>query len=215
MHEPTVAKHYEVGRIDGSDVIGRRQALQLLCSAGVAGGLATSAACHSNHGGKEGRASAAPIQHTLSEPDFALLSRLTEIIIPKTDTAGAIEAGVPEFVDAALAAAEVVAISARPDMPTDNLPVLFADGLRWIDEQAKTAYGHGFLELAETRQFALLESSYAAVEASTAIHRSAQFLRTLKNMTVEGYYTSQEGLIDELGYKGNTPHNIAEEGCKK
>ena len=30
------------------------------------------------------------------------------------------------------------------------------------------------------------------------------FFRLLKNLTADGYYTSRVGLIDELGYKGNT-----------
>ena len=30
------------------------------------------------------------------------------------------------------------------------------------------------------------------------------FFRLLKNLTADGYYTSRVGLLDELGYKGNT-----------
>ena len=30
------------------------------------------------------------------------------------------------------------------------------------------------------------------------------FFRLLKNLTADGYYTSRVGLVDELGYKGNT-----------
>ncbi len=30
------------------------------------------------------------------------------------------------------------------------------------------------------------------------------FFRLLKNLTADGYYTSRIGLLDELGYKGNT-----------
>ena len=32
----------------------------------------------------------------------------------------------------------------------------------------------------------------------------ARFFRLLKNLTADGYYTSRVGLLDELGYGGNT-----------
>jgi hypothetical protein len=31
-----------------------------------------------------------------------------------------------------------------------------------------------------------------------------RFFGLLKNLTADGYYTSRVGLLDELGYKGNT-----------
>src|SRR5207244_3921023 len=100
------------------------------------------------------------------------------------------------------------------DVFWDNPRVLFADGLRWMEEQTHTAHGKGFLELDEARQFTLLEAAYTALEAGNTLGRSAQFLRALKNLTVEGYYTSQEGLLNELGYKGNTPHGMSQVDCK-
>jgi hypothetical protein len=30
------------------------------------------------------------------------------------------------------------------------------------------------------------------------------FVRMIKGMTIDGYYTSQEGLVQELGWHGNT-----------
>jgi hypothetical protein len=34
--------------------------------------------------------------------------------------------------------------------------------------------------------------------------RTVQFFGLIKRLTADGYYTSKIGLIDELGYKGNT-----------
>ena len=31
-----------------------------------------------------------------------------------------------------------------------------------------------------------------------------RFFRLMKNLTADGYYTSRIGLLDELGYTGNT-----------
>ena len=32
----------------------------------------------------------------------------------------------------------------------------------------------------------------------------ARFFRLIKNLTADGYYTSRVGLLEELGYIGNT-----------
>jgi gluconate 2-dehydrogenase gamma chain len=192
----------------------RRQALKLLGSLGASVGLAPTASCDFKDGAR-GNTSPRPLAPVaLSDSDFALISRLTELIIPRTDTPGALEAGVPEFIRAALSGIEPPAMSGRPDVPLDNLPVLFVDGLRWIDAQAKTRYARGFLELPDKQQQELLQSCYITVEAGIAPGRSVQFLRTLKNMTVEGYYTSEQGLLHELGYLGNTPHAAPQQGCR-
>ena len=197
-------------------IVGRRHALQFLGSLGIAGGVAAGTACHSSHEAAPG-ISVQTVPHTLAEPEFALLSRLTALIIPKTDTGGALEAGVPDFIDASLPAissAQLAAMTGSADVFWDNPAILFADGLRWIDEQAVTANGKGFLQLDEAVQVRTLEAAYTEMEASESNGRNIQFLRTLKAMTVHAYYTSQVGLINELGYKGNTPRPMSELGCK-
>lgn len=200
-------------RDENSATIGRRQVLQLVAGTGIVGGFAASAAgCRADHATPPSPATV----HTLAEADFALLSQLTSLIIPKTDTAGAIEAGVPDFIDAALATGLAAELARRPGSSNaflDNLPALFADGLKWINTQAQSAHGKDFLALAETEQFALLEPAYRAVETGDAGSRSAQFLQTLKTLTVVGYYTSRQGLLEELNYQGNTAHSGLHGGC--
>jgi hypothetical protein len=129
-----------------------------------------------------------------------------EIIIPKTDTAGAIEAGVPEFIASALvtmSGAQMATMSGSADVFTDNTPVLFADGLQWLRSQAQARKHRDFMEMAESDQVSLLEDLFAEVETGGAMGRGAQFLRSLKALTVGAYYTSEDGLMNELGYKGN------------
>jgi hypothetical protein len=41
-------------------------------------------------------------------------------------------------------------------------------------------------------------------EWSKASGAKGTFFKTLKDMTIDGYYSSEIGLIQELGYKGNT-----------
>ena len=82
-----------------------------------------------------------------------------------------------------------------------------AEGLRYLDAQAQRLNGQSkFLALNEAQQLAILEplcEAYDRDPASTTLSRPAQFFGLIKSLTADGYYTSQPGLLDELGYKGN------------
>ena len=60
---------------------------------------------------------------------------LAEMILPATDTPGAIEAGVPRFIEMMVA-----------DWYTDTERGIFLDGLTALDASCRTAYGADFLE---------------------------------------------------------------------
>jgi gluconate 2-dehydrogenase gamma chain len=162
--------------------------------------------------------------------EYALLSRLTDVIIPSTSTPGAAAAGVPEYID------RVVSLNA------EHQPLVRA-GLAWLERTAKTRYSREFLSLDEAEHVAILQPLsdevdrrqrdvqrgrfrteaqgvlvyYVAINdktspapsASTArpapeADLSVRFFRLVKNLTADGYYTSRVGLLDELGYAGNT-----------
>ena len=75
-------------------------------------------------------------QRFLNEADFKTVARIADLIIPPTDTPGAFQAGVPEYID--------LVISREPQHQS-----MVADGLRWLDEQAKGVGATHFLELDE------------------------------------------------------------------
>jgi hypothetical protein len=129
-----------------------------------------------------------------NEADFKTIARITDLIIPATETAGAVQAGVPEYIDLVVS------------RESQHQP-LAADGLRWLDAQAKNLGVDRFLELDERGQLSILEPLCDAADAAveeTTLPRNVQFFALLKRLTADGYYTSRTGLIDELGYKGNT-----------
>src|SRR5688572_14830903 len=73
-------------------------------------------------------AAAAPYTPAFFTPaEYATLSRLTDVIIPATDTPGATGAGVPEYID------RVVALN------KEHQP-LMRDGLAWLERAAKTRF---------------------------------------------------------------------------
>jgi gluconate 2-dehydrogenase subunit 3-like protein len=189
--------------------------------------------------------------------EYATLSRLTDVIIPPTETPGAAAVGVPEYID------RVVTLNA------EHQPLVRA-GLAWLEQQAKVRFSREFLALGEAEHIALLqplsdeidrqraeaqrgrfqtESPFDSPARALARGRqgktvyyvaitdrdspapfdsparalaqgkpapakpvpletdpglSVRFFRLVKNLTADGYYTSRVGLLEELGYAGNT-----------
>jgi gluconate 2-dehydrogenase gamma chain len=121
-----------------------------------------------------------------NKADFAVISRLAGLIIPETDSSGAVRAGVPEYIDM------VVARNAEQQ-------ALVADGLHWLAAR-------NFMQLDEAAQCELLQPLCEAADSGELRARNVQFFAFIKRLTADGYYTSRTGLMDELGYKGNTPH---------
>ncbi len=126
-----------------------------------------------------------------NERDFQTISRIAELIIPETDTPGAIGAGVPEYIDLVIAR-------------NTEQQLLMADGLRWLDSEAGSRMpGSKFLELSEEDQLSILQPLCEAADPNRSKARNVQFFALVKGLTADGYYTSKVGLIEELGYSGN------------
>lgn len=162
--------------------------------------------------------------------EYALLSRLTDVLIPETETPGAVRAGVPEYID------RVVSLN-------EGHQPLARAGLAWLASEAQRRFSREFAALDESQHVALLQPLSDAVdreiqEQQAARYRTqpggrvyyfavtdavqparpavavsndpsdarmpSRFFRLIKNLTADGYYTSRAGLLEELGYTGNT-----------
>lgn len=133
-----------------------------------------------------------PQPRFFNKTDFAMVSRIADLIIPRTDSPGAIDADVPAYIDLVVA------------RNTDQQLVV-ADGLRWLDTEADKMAGKQFLNLSEEEQLSILEPLCEAADSSSGLARgrSVQFFSLMKSLTADGYYTSRVGLIEELRYVGN------------
>ena len=103
----------------------------------------------------------APVAYTtrvFSPEEMKRVTTLVDMIIPRTDTPGASDGHVPEFIDRKLSL-------------DADLKERFLVGLRGFDG---------------------------------ALKDGDPFSKLLKDLTVDGYYTSKEGLTGELGWHGNT-----------
>ncbi len=123
--------------------------------------------------------------------DYATISRISDLIIPATDTPGAVAAGVPKYID--------MIVSRNPGQQA-----LMVDGLRWLDEEARLLANCRFIELTESQQIILLQPLCEAADRGRLAGRLVQFFALTKGLTADGYYTSSTGLMDDLSYKGNS-----------
>jgi hypothetical protein len=118
--------------------------------------------------------------------DFETIAAVCELIIPRTDTPGAADVGVPWRVDQA--------VQRKPE-----LRPLYESGLRYLNTAAKEHGAEDFLRAPKETRIAILT---AMSDGSAAEQR--EFFQSIKGLTIEWYYNTQEGLARELGFKGNT-----------
>lgn len=110
--------------------------------------------------------------------DYELLGALVDRVIPPSETPGARQAGVHAILDETLAG--------RP-----RERAAFQSGLRRLRAA-------GFAEMTPVEQDAALR------EYERSSGETKTFFESLKALTVDAYYSTAIGLVEELGYKGNT-----------
>jgi len=192
-------------------VISRRGALKYLglLSATVAGQefLASWLAAQSVHGDESHLVRIAGMHHQEAEaepataytpqffqPDeFKTVEILTSIIIPTDEAPGAKEARVADYID-------FVVFSAAEFRP--SLQKEWIDGLNFLERESRRQFSKTFREVSETDRVKLLTEMSAPERDANLHHEGFSFFATLKDMTVEGFYTSKIGLIDVLDFQG-------------
>ena len=188
-----------------SPAVPRRQALKILGAATVAPAVAEGAwMFHPLVPPQEDGGPWRPRFFTADES--AAVETLAELIIPETDTPGARAANVHQYIDwiVSRAAEETVDDSDAP------LPAVMRDGLAWLDRRSAALYGRSFIEATSGDQTALLErlASDPAVEETAGV----EFFRQTRRLTIHGYYRSEIGMREELGYAGKQ-YLTGFEGC--
>jgi gluconate 2-dehydrogenase gamma chain len=121
-----------------------------------------------------------------SEHDYDTIIRLSDLIIPRTETPGAADIGVGWRIDQT--------VWNKPE-----LQPLYVDGLKYLGRSAQERGKPDFMSLTENDQITVLEKM--SDQTGT---REAEFFQSIKALTIEWYYNSEIGLAQELGFKGNT-----------
>ncbi len=188
-----------------SPAVPRRQALKVLGAATVAPAVAEGAwMFHPLVPPQEDGGPWRPRFFTADES--AAVETLAELIIPETDTPGARAANVHQYID------WIVSRAADGNDGADDaaLPTVMRDGLVWLDRRSAALYGGRFLDEPSANQTALLERLAAdpAVEETAGV----EFFRQTRRLTIHGYYRSEIGMREELGYDGKQ-YLTSFEGC--
>jgi len=129
-----------------------------------------------------------------------LVEELTEIIIPKTDTPGAKDVGVPMFIDKLL-----------KDVYPPEDQERFVKNLMAFDDEAKKAYGNSFMECSvEERNAHFKKTHDEIIQKLTNSGPSGwwnvggkegkPFMVEIKELTLLGFFTSEAGANQVLQY---------------
>jgi gluconate 2-dehydrogenase gamma chain len=185
----------------------RREAVKLIAIGGAAGAAAAGAAPagaaqHAGHGGRQHGAAGAEAAGAagavaagdytpeyFSPHEFAVISRLADLIIPRDDTPGALDAGVPEYIDAMVA-----------HMPAAQ--VRLSGGIQWLDRHCGEQFGKPFLECAAAEQRHVLDLLSQRAGLPRSLRPARAFFVQVRDLACDGFYSSKLG-FEELGYKGN------------
>ncbi len=123
----------------------------------------------------------------LNENQGILISQVAEIIIPKTDTPGAKDAGVPGFID--LLVKDCYSKEDQDD---------FLSALTAFDDEAKKAYGDAFIDMNDEKQTEFVKKLHD--EAITNKPEKRPFVMMMKELTMLGFFTSEPGATKVLQY---------------
>lgn len=127
----------------------------------------------------------APTKAFFTGPERATLDAVCAALIPRTDTPGALEAGVPAFIDAMMT-----------NWAAPKTAASFRAVLSQIDGETRAATGKGFAGLTTDQRDARLQAYDAAAFAA-----GDPAWRGFKNLALTGYYLSEPGATQELRYE--------------
>ena len=127
-----------------------------------------------------------------------IVAAMAEAIIPRTETPGAIDAGVPHYIELMVA-----------DWFNDGERAIFDAGLADMELRIPAEYGKPFAQLTAKEQLNILEDLEGAASDSTWYElgnvqrdfvEDAPFICQMKELTIWGFFTSEEGGSQVLRY---------------
>ncbi|HMJ70531.1 MAG TPA: gluconate 2-dehydrogenase subunit 3 family protein [Cyclobacteriaceae bacterium] len=139
----------------------------------------------------------------LDEEQGRLVSAIAETIIPRTNTPGAVDAGVPGFIDDLLA-----------NVYSSEQQKAFTDGLTAFAEEAKSEIGDAFIDATPEQQLGFVKKKNTEALSggsgsgsqsegwwAAGMGSSKPFFLEVKELTILGFFTSEAGATQVLQYK--------------
>ncbi len=116
----------------------------------------------------------------VSEELAKLVAEVADVIIPETDTVGAKEAGAHEFI-----------IRLMRDCYPEKTQKNFYAGLDRIDQRSQKAFEKPFIDLSRPEQIEIMKKT---------TQEDRGYFKQFKRFTQVGYFTSEQGLTQNLQY---------------
>ncbi len=115
--------------------------------------------------------------------EMALITKISDLIIPRTETPGAVDANVPGYLDGLMT-----------DWASDDTRSTHREAIQMLAARLDSATGD-FLEADETRSVAALTVLDAAAFDGDS---SLSGYRSLKGYITQAYFATEEGALQEL-----------------
>lgn len=132
----------------------------------------------------------------LNEDQARTVALIGEAIIPRTETPGALDARAHEFIDLLLT------------VDNERNQKKFVEGLGWINDRSVAQYGAPFADVTDGQRLELLKSiSDDNKSVPKELKDGWRFFKDIKRRVLDAYYTSREGLVEELGRPENSMHS--------
>lgn len=122
--------------------------------------------------------------------EYATVRVLAELVIPRDGrSGGAIDAGVPEFMDFILDENPGMRIGIR-------------GGLAWLDQESRRRFGQELIDVSDANRRAILDDIAWPKRAKPEFSQGVAFFNQFRDLTASGFFSSKIGVAD-LRYLGN------------
>ena len=140
---------------------------------------------------------------TLDPPQHAVVTAIADLILPRTETPGASDVGVSEFIDLILT-----------EWYNPEERIRFLNGLADVNVRTQALFGKNFVESSPAQQAEILTAlGQQMTEEAEALEDHARqnpgsppkpnqnFYYMMRGLTLIGYYTSEAGATRELDFQ--------------
>ncbi len=118
----------------------------------------------------------------LTPHELELVGAVADIILPRTESPGATDVGVPAFIDLMVA-----------EWLDAEQSGTFRNGLEALDESANARFGRPFLAADAAQRETLISELDSGLATPLPDGASPDFYRWMKRLTLTGYFTSEDG----------------------
>jgi hypothetical protein len=126
---------------------------------------------------------------SLNDHQAATVRVMTEMLLPRTDTPGATDVGVCEFID--------LILTEWYDEPERSR---FLDGLVDVDKRSQSLFGKEFIACSSVQQAEILIALGEQMNAM-ASKSDENFYSILRHLTFTAYFTSEAGATEALHFE--------------